>query len=1125
MRVSRISPGLRLLIIALSYVLLPQAVYAQSETATVLGTVTDLRGAAVTGATVTLKDVQTNGVTTVQTNENGDYQFLNVKIGIYQVRAEAQNFASAVAEEVVVTVSARQRVDFSLKPGEISEVVVVTDAAKLLESDTSARGQVVYREQIINLPLNGRNYSDLALLAPGVTRSVQNQSGGVGSQTREGAFNVNGLRNTVNNYLLDGVDNNAYGTSNQSFSAQTVQVSPDAIAEFKIETNTYSAEYGRSGGAIINASYRSGTNVFHGSLWEFHRNTALNARGFFFNPRVGKPTLLRNQFGATLGGPIIKDRTFFFVDYEGLRQVQKQTSFSALPTLAQRQGILAVDVRAPYTYLAANGTTVQAGTLFPAGTPVPMTAFAQKVLNELPTPNVPGSSNFSTLVPNNNNTDKGNLRIDQRFTDKLAGFMRLSHRKSNIFEGPLIPGPSGSGQNGFVFIVNQQLAGGVTRVFDNGSVLDARLGISKIEAGKRPPLSGGPSMQALYGITGLPSDSAVTGGLTTQTIGGFAQLGRQATNPQSQDPFSVNPRVSYAFTAGRHSLKTGFEYINLGVDVNDTNPLMGLDTYTGQFSRPTGAASNNLYNLADFLVGARNQYELANFLVVNQRKQFYFTYLQDDFKLSNRLTFNLGLRYEFVTPFYERENRLSNYDPATNSIIQAKSGSLYERSLINPDWNNFAPRVGFAYNLFERTVLRGGYGVGYVYQNRLGSADLLATNYPQITRSTVTQGVTSPLCTGNNFSGCFRPTQQGYPPILPNGVVLYMPRNSRTPYVQNWHLSIQQQLTASTVLDVAYVGNHGLKFPLLADLNQAAVPTTIPASSLQSRRPIQVISTVNGPITAGTISAVLPAGFSNYNALQAKVEHRFNRGLYLLSAFTWSKAIDNAVQVLEEATGNTGKPQNLYNLAADRGISGYDQPFNSTTSAVWELPFGRGRAFGGGLPKVVDAVLGGWVLNANNTMTSGLPLTLRYTPSPVTANLPDFIGGVAMRPNVSGDPVNRGDRPDPTRNYFNVRNISTPPVTQPFGNAGRNIARSNAFFQLDLGVQKRFGLPFGGESTRLELRAEFFNVLNKTNFLPPDVNANNITRDANGNQVGGTFGTITGTYPARQGQVAIKMQF
>src|SRR5215468_1885047 len=567
--------------------------FAQFDSATVLGAIHDSNGSAISGVTVTLKNIDTGLSLTAQTDGDGNFQFTNVRIGNYRVSAEKQGFSTAVAERVNVTVNARQRVDLTMQPGAVTESVVITDAAQLLETDSSVRGQVVQREQIVNLPLNGRSYANLALLTPGVRESSQN---GITTAGREASFNVNGLRNTVNNFLLDGVDNNAYGTSNQSFSSQVVQVSPDAIAEFKVQTNTYSAEFGRSGGAVINASYRSGTNQFHGNVWEYNRNTALNAVGFFKPVGGVKPPLIRNQFGFTFGGPIIKDRTFFFGDYEGFRQIQKNLVFSTIPTLAQRQGILTVAVHDPVT-----------GTDYAAGTPIPMTNFARKVLAELPAPNATGANNYQNLVPNKAYNDKFNLRLDHKISDHLNAFARISHRKVNNFEGPNIPGPSGSNQNGLINVLNQQLAAGATYIFHNASALEFRWGISRTEAGKTPPLPGGPSMRELYGITGLPDDPTITGGLTTQTINGFSQLGRQATNPQFQNPFSVNPRLNYAFSLGRHSLKTGYEYLAINTDVQDTNPLMGLDTYNGQFTRPTNAkTTSNVYNLADFMFGLRS---------------------------------------------------------------------------------------------------------------------------------------------------------------------------------------------------------------------------------------------------------------------------------------------------------------------------------------------------------------------------------------------------------------------------------------------------------------------------------------------------------------------------------------
>ncbi len=1101
MKSVRFIPLLCLLIIAAA-----SSAFAQFDTSTVLGTVRDSSGAVLPGVTVTLKNIDTSIAVTAQTDADGNFQFTNVRIGNYRVSAEKQGFSTAVAERVNVTVNARQRVDLALQPGAVTETVTITDAAQLLETDSSVRGQVVQREQIVNLPLNGRSSANLALLTPGVRESNQNAATGSG---REASFNVNGLRNTFNNFLLDGVDNNAYGTSNQSFSSQVVQSSPDAIQEFKVQTNTYSAEFGRSGGAVFNASYRSGTNEFHGNVWEYHRNSALNATGFFKPVGGVKPPLIRNQFGFTLGGPIIKDRTFFFLDYEGFREIQKNLVFSTIPTLDQRNGILSVAVRDPLT-----------GTSYAAGTPIPMTSFARKVLSELPAPNVPGAtnSNYRELVPNRGYNDKFNIKIDHKLSDRLNVFARVSHRKANNFEGPNIPGPSGSGQNGIVNVLNQQLVAGGTYVFGNTSALEFRLGISRIEAGKKPPLTGGPSMRELYGITGLPDDRTITGGLTTQTINGWSQIGRQATNPQFQNPFNVNPRVNYSFTLGRHSLKTGYEYLAVNTDVQDTNPLMGLDTYTGQFSRPSGAPANaQQYNLADFMFGARAQYEFANLLVVQMRRRLHYAYAQDDFKVNQKLTLNLGVRYEFATPYYEAQNRLSNYDPKTNSIIQAKDGSLYDRSLVDPDYNNWAPRIGFAYNVLDKTVIRGGYGIGYVHFNRIGSADLLATNFPQITRANVTQSPTSPRCTGTAFvEGCFRPTQDGYPTGLPNNVVLHIPRDQRTAYIQNWQLSIQRELTSSMLLDVAYVGNHAVKLIMLADLNQARPNNVGENLPLDARRPIPGFR---------SISAVLPAAFSNYHALQVKFERRFSKGVYILNSFTWSKAIDNVSQVLEEPGGNEGRPQNLYDLAADRGLSAYDQPFNNTTSLVWELPFGKGRAFWSDMPYALDAFVGGWTVTGINTMVSGQVVNFRYTPAPVTANLPSFIGGVALRPNLVGNPILPKDERTINR-YFNTEAIRIPSVNQPFGNAGRNIGRGDSFYQFDFGLQKNFALPFINEVSKLEFRAEFFNLLNKTNFGTPNGSANGIVFDATGKLTnGGSFGLVRSTAPARQIQFALKLSF
>jgi hypothetical protein len=1111
--------------LCLSLLLLPALAtsgIAQFDTATLLGTVTDATGAIIAGARVTAKNIATGVVATTQTDENGNFQFFNVKIGAYEVSAEKEGFARAVAEKVEVSVNARQRIDLALKAGAVTETVTISaGAAQLLETDSSDRGQVINREQIVNLPLNGRAYADLALLSPGVRRSVLAT---LDNGARDASFNVNGLRSSLNNFIIDGVDNNSYGTSNQGFSNQVVQASPDAVQEFKVQTNNFSAEFGRAGGAVINAALRSGTNAFHGTVYEFLRNTSLNATGFFKPVRGEKPILIQNQFGGTFGGPIIKDKTFFFMDYEGFRRITSSLFFATVPTAAQRNGQLGVPVRNPYTGVVYADGNIPASEISP---------FAKSVLAALvlpvTSPNAIGvvSNNYENLPRSKFYNDKFDVKVDHNFSSKLNGFVRISHRKVNNYEAPVIPGPVFSSErNAFVYVLNQQLAGGVTYNLSATSVLEFRLGISRTEAGKRPTGLGDPN----FILPGLPTDPTVAGGLNSQSIGGYTQLGRQSSNPQHQDPFVWNPRINYTRLLGRHSIKAGYEFQRINTEIEDYHPKYGQDAYSGQFSRPTTVpTANNIYNFADFLFGARSQYQLSSFFEAQYRQRMHFAYLQDDFKVNNKLTLNLGVRYEYATPQYEDQNRLGNYDPATRTLIAASDGSIANRALVNPDRNNFAPRLGFAYNLTHETVIRGGYGVSYIHFNRLGGENLLFINLPFVIGVVLNQAPTSPLCTGNNFQNCFRPTQAGYPtgvisPALANTLTTrtnFTPSETRTGYVQSWHLTVQRELAKGLLLDVAYVGNHSLKLVALGDYNQARPVTaeeirlsTLPASdpnrralpSIDARRPIQGF---------GFIQASFNGGYANYHSLQVKLERRFSRGLYLLNSFTWSKAIDNVAGHLEVQQGDNSR-LNIRNFNADRGISNYDQPFNNTTSVVYDLPFGKGRKFVND-STVLDYVIGGWRATLINTMNSGLPVNLTYG-----AVAGFSVGGQATtRPNLTGQPV-RSPGVDPN-NYLNINGVSIPAGDQLFGNAGRNIVRGPNFFQADLGLHKSF--PVWKESTRLEFRMEAFNLFNRTNFQNPDGNASNIRIVGGVPAPGGSYGTIRNTFPARQIQFALKLIF
>lgn len=1057
----------------------------------------DPTGSAVQRAHVVLTNIATGTTQEAQTDLTGNYQFLEVRVGSYRVRADANGFKMAETEPFQVTVGARQRVNATLQLGDAKEIVNVTAAAAEIEADSSERGQVIDSEAIANLPLNGRSSASLALLAPGVRNAYA-----LGK--REASFNMGGLRSQFNNFTLDGIDNNAYGTSNQGLSNQVIQVSPDALQEFALITDNYSAEYGRVGGGVVNASTRAGTNQYHGSAWDYLRNTDLNAVGFFKPTGGAKPVYIANQFGATFGGPIKHNRAFLFVDYEGWRRLQRALSFGSVPTLAQRAGNLGVPVLNPYT-----GATYSNGVVPPSA----LTAFGLKVLSDLPAPNLPGNtSNYSALLPSTDNDNKGDIRYDQYFTGRLTFFTRYSYRIYNQLAAPTIPGLSGQGAGILSRVMNWQTASGVTWTLTPTSILEFRLGASKTEGRKVPAtLDGGPSMFALYGIPGLPTTPELTGGLNTQNITGYASYGRDYTSPQWQNPLVFNPKVNYSFIVGRHTLKAGYEFQAIDTQLDDFNPAYGQDIYGGQFTNPTPTKSNTLYNISDFLIGARSTYQLTNFTVAHLRQRMHFAYFQDNFKVSPKLTLNLGARYEFATPVYDRDNHMANYDPATNSLVYATNGSLADRTLVNPSYKNWSPRVGLAYSIDSKTVIRAGYGISYVFFIRQGGDSYLAYNGPFVVNAQITQSPSEPLCapTSNPLT-CFRPTELGIPDGFTspanfstvNTKTVYIQKDIRWPYVQNWHFTIQRELAHNLILDVGYAANHSVGDWVNADLNQALPNAAGQSLPLKTRRPDAQFDYIDSNFSAG---------FSTYNSLQVKVEKRYSGGLQVLNSFTWSKAIDNASGALEMGNGDN-QALNLFNFQLSKGLSSYDQPFNNTTSIVWDLPFGHGRRYGSGASRLLDAAFGGWALGIINTMQSGQTINITYDPNAAFIATDGSKNSAVYRPNVTGNIYPSSGQQSITQ-YFNPATVVVPTdVTHPYGNAGRNIGRSNALFDLDTGIHKQFRLP--GEGKALEFRTEIFNMLNKTNFSA-----------ANGDRSSSSFGKITSTFPARQVQFALRFAF
>ena len=1144
----------------------------QFDTGSFVGTVHDSTGAVVSGANVVVTSNQTGSAATRVTNSSGEWEVPSLKTGTYNVEISRSGFASTAAREITLSVGARQRIDLTLKVGSASETVEVSGVSLQLETENSERGQVITQYQSEALPLVSRNYSDLLGLVTGVRQApTAATTSSINSLTRAGAYNVNGQRSMFNNFLLDGLDNNAYGESNQGFDNQIIAVPPDSVAQFNVVTNNESAEYGRSSGATINVASASGTKQFHATMYEFIRNTALNATGFFKPVNSGgsgivvpfkKPTFNRNQFGINVGGPILKEKLFFFLDYEGFRQVLKPLSVFTLPTLNELSGVLVVPVRNPVT-----GKVYAAGTAIPTADINPLSlqiVNAFKNVPGLPTSGAAATGlaqfDYAVQVPFYDNSDKGDLRFDYQQNPNTSWFLRASDRKENALNAPALPLPLDGQTNGKIRVLDQQVVAGYTRLFGSDKVLEIRAGLSRTKAGKFSTSIGSTS----FNIPNLPTDPAVAGGLPSTSITGFSGFGRQSTNPQFQNPALLDPKVNFTWVKGRHSMKVGYEFEKVWMGVSDNNPLFGSFAFGGGFSLCPGGttvtgstvpcpagpvSSNSLVSdnyIADFLFGTTSVYSAANEFEVHLRQTFHNAYFQDDWKVLPNLTLNLGMRWEYGSPYSEKNGYISNFDPTTQTVLTTSPGAVasasvtpvtgkggvYGSTLMDPDLNDFGPRVGFAYAATSKTSVRGGFGMSYVHYTRAGSGDILGINAPQALFVAVNQNTAAlkptitnhcpPGVTVAQSKSCFVTADQGFPtgltttfdPLTDN--VTYVPRGTRDSYVESYYLSVQRQLAKNTLLDLAYVGNHGLKLQGFTNVNQIN-----PAAGFA--RPYPKFS---------DITQALNEFSSNFNSLQVRYEQRFVAGLTLLNSFTWAQSLDQASASLE---GNTPAPQDGYNLRGDYGQSDYNLPIANITSMVYELPFGRGRHFMSSANGFADAALGGWQLSVINTMQSGTPFNITYSPgaanqvSPTISN--SFRGANIYRPN-------RNPGVDPRLKtqiagtgyiqYLNPAAFSFPQtgvtgaLQSPFGNLPRNAFRNPAFYQTDLSLNKKFSTPV--ESLKVEFRTEFYNLLNHTNlYLPAGGLSGTVGATANNNATGG--GIISSTFEPRIVQFGLKILY
>jgi Carboxypeptidase regulatory-like domain/TonB dependent receptor/TonB-dependent Receptor Plug Domain len=1166
MQKNRFSPLPRLLA-AIVFFFTCTYLQAQYDNGSLVGTIHDPSGAAVPGAAVTVTNNATAVTARTTTNGAGDYEIPSLRVGVYKVSASAPGFTDAVANNITVSVGGRQRIDLSLRVGGTETTVEVTDVALQLETESSERGQTITNYQSEALPLVSRNYSDLMGLMPGSRQApTAATTSSINSLVRAGSYNVNGQRSMFNNFLLDGLDNNAYGESNQGFDNQIIAVPPDSVAQFQVVTDNESAEYGRSSGATINVASQSGTNRFHATAYEFIRNTALNAAGFFKPLTVSntgatvpfrKPTFNRNQFGVNFGGPIVKDKLFFFLDYEGFRQVLKPLSVLTLPTKNELNGNLVVPVKNATTGVVyplqpgTNLTSIPAGAINPLSAQI-ITYFKQ--ISGLPTAGLPStglaSNDYAVQVPFTDNADKGDLRLDWQINPVNSAFLRVSDRKENGVNYPSIPIPLDGQTNGNIRILDQQIALGYTRLFGATKVLDVRLGLDRTKAGKFNLSIGN---TAFNNIPGLPTDNAVVaGGLPSTGITGFTGFGRQSTNPQWQNPALIDPKVNFTWVKRNHSLKFGYEYEHVWMAVNDNNPLYGSFNYGGGYSNAGGATVSDTY-WADFLFGTTNAYSLANYYVAHLTQNIHNLYAQDDWKVMPRLTLNLGLRWEYGSPYADLYNRISNFDPGTqtvltttpgavagNGITPFQGGGTYGKTLVNPDFTDFGPRVGFAYAVDSKTALRGGFGISYAHYTRAGSGDILGINAPQAQFASVTQiapttanHCLTPLPTqiiaiGSTTPSCFATSDQGYPSGLVTSFnsatdnITYIPKNTKDSYVESYFISIQRTLAKNTLLDIAYVGNHGVKLQGFVNANQKN-----PAAGFA--RPFG-----NWP---SDITAALNTFYSNFNSLQVKYEQQTVAGLTLLNTFTWEHALDNASASLE---GNTPSPQDGNNPRADYAQSDYNLPIANITSLVYELPFGHGQRFLGSSNGAVNTLVGGWQVSGIVTLQAGTPFNITYGPNSAQAVSPQisatYRGANEYRPNkVPGQSVTQGrnNRAANTGyvNYINFNAFVLPPIKDaagntlsPFGNASRNPGRTPAFYQTDLALNKNFSTPI--ESLKVQFRTEFYNLFNHTNlYLPGTISGTQGTTTATAG-TGGTIplGGVVGGVPNGGGQITSTFQ-
>jgi hypothetical protein len=1087
----------------------PRPLHAQAVSGTILGNVRDSSGGIVPGATVTLVNTGTGLTRAVTTDASGEYTAPMIPTGTYSVSAEMTGFKKQTLANVHVGVDQKMRIDLRLDVGEMTEVVEIQAETPLVQTSSSDLSATIEGKQIETLPLNGRNFVALTRTIPGVVRGNPGSNiDGAGSLAwrASASFSANGQRPRDNNYLLDGVDNNETWL-------QTVVIFPsvDALDEFKLQTSTYSAEFGKSMGGVVNLQIKSGTNQYRGSVFEFMRNDALDANNWF-NNRAGrkKPDFSQHQFGGTLGGPIVKDKTFFFVDYQGMRINQGAAFLSTVPSELMRQGNFSEIGRPIYDPLT--------GQPFP-GNVVPQDRWdpaAGNVLRDLiPAPNTAGTRNALGQNINNYLINPKVARQDNQFDIKLDHalsasnrfFVRYSFQKTHRDQPATLP----HGDAGTTFgagdgnIKAQSFAFNDTHTFSPSWLNEVRVGYSYIEF-LMTPIDYGQNLADQVGIPGVNLND-VTSAMTQIQFeqGGSRNLGSNGNQPLITNLGNLQLFDNVTHIRGRHTFKAG------GSVTFRSREVLNADTIVGQFFFSQNQTSNCAgvssgctvdsatgFDVASFLLGTARRKNRALFSdqTYTERRPEWAAYIQDDFRVNSRLTLNLGLRWDMFVPWVEDDDRQSNFDPSTGLFVVASDDAVINgvrvgRHLQTWGKTDFGPRAGFAYDLSGdgRTTVRGGFGVFWNWGVG-GTSSSKATNPPflQTTDISASSGASNLTLS----SGLPEPPAVD-PTLRPGGTTRSVfDINYRDQYAMNWNLNFQKQLGRDYMVELAYVGSRGRQLTLKTDQNQA--PPVLGVTNADVNRPFASLSPALRIVGTAESSGTL-----DYHAALFKGVKRFSNGFSALVSYTFGKAID-----LVSDNDGTVSLTNVRNPGYDRGPASYDVTHTLSTSVIYELPFAR------------NSILGGWQVNGIGFWRTGIPVNITQTG--VMASTGVGGGGLnANRPNRIGDGIPGDQTID---HWFDPADFERPAdTTATFGDAGRNILRGPGVFNIDMSLVKNTKIG----RIDSELRIEAFNVLNHPQFGQPNGQLGNSafgTITASGNPQCATCGTSE-----RQIQFGVKLRF